>query len=62
MFVWKILSGDAKEEESEDAEAKPTKGKRGQKKNVEKSVETDEVQDTGEPVSKRRRKAEEKGN
>lgn len=49
----------------EDApEPKPTKGKRGMKKAVEKGIEAEEeIQDTGEPTTKRRRKqADDKGN
>uniref|UniRef100_S4PXE4 DNA-(apurinic or apyrimidinic site) endonuclease n=3 Tax=Pararge aegeria TaxID=116150 RepID=S4PXE4_9NEOP len=55
---------ESKEEEDDDEdslpEAKPVKGKRGQKKAADKSANTEEVQDTGEPTTKRRRKADEK--
>lgn len=56
-----------KDEEASDElpkeEAKP-KGRRGQKKAIEAPLEAEEEpQDTGEPTTKRRRKApEEKGN
>ncbi|XP_038213018.1 DNA-(apurinic or apyrimidinic site) endonuclease-like [Zerene cesonia] len=52
---------DAKDDEEMDLEAvvKPPKAKRGQKKAVEKPVEPEDVPDTGEPTSKRRRKAAE---
>ncbi|XP_045763203.1 DNA-(apurinic or apyrimidinic site) endonuclease [Maniola jurtina] len=57
--------GDTKEDEEEDdedspLEAKPTKGKRGPKKAADKPANTEEVQDTGEAATKRRRKADEK--
>lgn len=46
----------------EDEDAKPAKGKRGPKKAVEASTETDDEQEN-EPTTKRRRKgADEKGN
>ncbi|CAH0721478.1 unnamed protein product, partial [Brenthis ino] len=52
--------GDTKDETEKDEveDPKPAKGKRGQKK-AEKP-ETEELQDTGEPVTKRRRKADDK--
>ncbi|XP_032511929.2 recombination repair protein 1 [Danaus plexippus] len=44
--------GDTKDDDKDDvAESKPVKGKRGQKK-----AEASELQDTGEPINKRRRK------
>ncbi|CAG4941506.1 unnamed protein product [Colias eurytheme] len=51
--------GDAKDDEEMEVEpvAKPTKAKRGQKKAVDKPIEPEDVPDTGEPTSKRRRKA-----
>lgn len=64
--VVKMSAGDGKDEDDEEEipEAKPAKGKRGQKKAVETPVDPEEEpQDTGESTTKRRRKpAEEKGN
>lgn len=62
--ITKFIIGDAKNEgEKDEITEQPQtkqKGKKGQKK-VEKE-ESEEVQDTGEPVTKRRRKADDKGN
>ncbi|XP_050362580.1 recombination repair protein 1 [Nymphalis io] len=54
--------GDIKNDAEKDEGATETKpkSKRGQKKVVEKSADMEEVQDTGEPTTKRRRKADEK--